>query len=85
LPMQEVYGMQMSPTAGTGKHRVNLTLELLSPAQRPIQVTADLAGFWQGSYKSVQKEMKAKYPKHYWPDEPAQAKPTNKTKKYMEK
>ncbi len=83
LPMQEVYGMQSSPSVGQGNHKVNLTLELLSPAQRPIQITSDLAGFWQGSYKAVQKEMKAKYPKHVWPDDPANAQATNKTKRHL--
>jgi len=83
LPMQEVYGLQASPTVGDGLAKINLTVELLSPAQRPIQITADLAGFWQGSYKEVQKEMKAKYPKHYWPDDPANAKATNKTKRHL--
>ncbi|MEW6990370.1 ATP-dependent helicase HrpB [Colwelliaceae bacterium 6441] len=83
LPMQEVYGIHTSPSVGDKSSPINLTLELLSPAQRPIQITADLAGFWQGSYKSVQKDMKAQYPKHYWPDDPANAKPTNKTKRHM--
>jgi len=83
LPMQEVYGLQTSPTVGDGSAKINLTVELLSPAQRPIQITADLAGFWQGSYKEVQKEMKAKYPRHYWPDDPANAKATNKTKRHL--
>ncbi|GHF00479.1 ATP-dependent helicase HrpB [Thalassotalea profundi] len=82
LPMQEVYGLKTSPAVGDEKSKVNLTFELLSPAQRPIQITADLAGFWRGSYKAVQKEMKAQYPKHYWPDDPANAIATNKTKKY---
>ena len=85
MPMQEVYGLAQSPQVGDisqGKG-VNLTLELLSPAGRPLQVTQDLAGFWQGSYQQVQKEMKGRYPKHYWPDDPANAKATNKTKKYM--
>lgn len=83
LPMQEVYGLQISPTVGESNSKINLTFELLSPAKRPIQVTADLAGFWQGSYKAVQKDMKAQYPKHFWPDDPANAQPTNKTKRHM--
>lgn len=83
LPMQEVYGLQSSPVVGEGKSKINVTFELLSPAQRPIQVTSDLARFWQGSYKEVQKDMKAKYPKHYWPDDPANAEATNKTKKHI--
>lgn len=83
LPMQEIYGMKTSPKVGIGQTEVNMTLELLSPAKRPIQVTSDLAGFWQGSYKEVQKDMKSQYPKHYWPDDPANAQPTNKTKRHM--
>ncbi|TRX53409.1 ATP-dependent helicase HrpB [Thalassomonas sp. M1454] len=81
LPMQQVYGLTKSPYVANGQ--VAVLLELLSPAKRPIQVTQDLARFWQGSYKDVQKDMKANYPRHFWPDEPANAKPTNKTKKYM--
>jgi ATP-dependent helicase HrpB len=56
---------------------------LLSPAGRPLQTTSDLGLFWQGSYKEIQKEMKGRYPKHFWPDDPANAVPTNKTKKHM--
>ncbi|MGB1197596.1 MAG: ATP-dependent helicase HrpB [Thalassotalea sp.] len=87
LPMQELYGLTQGPTIGSTNQSssVALVLELLSPAQRPIQITQDLAGFWQSSYKEVQKEMKAKYPKHFWPDDPANALPTNKTKKHMNK
>lgn len=55
-------------------------MELLSPAQRPLQTTSDLAGFWQGSYKEVQKEMKGRYPKHIWPDDPATHQATKKNK-----
>ncbi len=76
LPMQEVYGLVQTPhVAGTQKSQgIPLVLELLSPAGRPIQTTADLGQFWQGSYKAVQKDMKSRYPKHYWPDDPAHAK-----------
>ncbi|WP_371187138.1 ATP-dependent helicase HrpB [Thalassotalea maritima] len=81
LPMQQVYGLTTSPVVANGQ--TNVVLELLSPAGRPIQITQDLARFWQGSYKQVQKDMKANYPKHYWPDDPANAKPTNKTKKHI--
>ncbi|HHC7403131.1 TPA: ATP-dependent helicase HrpB [Vibrio parahaemolyticus] len=66
--MQEVFGESTSPTVAIGRKR--LVLELLSPAQRPLQVTSDLAAFWNGSYKDVQKEMKGRYPKHRWPDDP---------------
>lgn len=78
--MQEMFGEQRSPMIAEG--RVNVVLELLSPAQRPLQITADLAAFWQGSYREVQKEMKGRYPKHPWPDNPAEALPTRRTKKY---
>ncbi|QXF32539.1 ATP-dependent helicase HrpB [Photorhabdus luminescens] len=78
--MQEMYGEQQSPSLAKG--RVTLVLELLSPAQRPLQITQDLAAFWQGSYREVQKEMKGRYPKHLWPDDPANTVPTRRTKKY---
>ncbi|MFT2091772.1 ATP-dependent helicase HrpB [Paraglaciecola sp. 2405UD69-4] len=79
--MQEVYGLADTPCIGNGK--IPLHLELLSPAGRPLQTTQDLAGFWQGSYKAVQKEMKGRYQKHFWPDDPANAPPTTRTKKKM--
>jgi ATP-dependent helicase HrpB len=78
--MQEMFGEERSPELAEG--RVTVVLELLSPAQRPLQITADLAAFWQGSYREVQKEMKGRYPKHPWPDNPAEAAPTRRTKKY---
>ncbi|MGF1876019.1 ATP-dependent helicase HrpB [Photobacterium frigidiphilum] len=79
--MQEMFGEKTSPKIANG--RVPLVLELLSPAQRPLQITQDLAAFWQGSYRDVQKEMKGRYPKHVWPDDPANHLPTRRTKKYM--
>ncbi|WP_221922680.1 ATP-dependent helicase HrpB [Citrobacter europaeus] len=78
--MQEMFGEAKTPTIAQG--RIPLVLELLSPAQRPLQVTSDLSAFWQGSYREVQKEMKGRYPKHVWPDEPANTAPTRRTKKY---
>ncbi|EPJ7090111.1 ATP-dependent helicase HrpB [Citrobacter amalonaticus] len=78
--MQEMFGEVSTPTIAEG--RVPLVLELLSPAQRPLQITRDLAAFWQGSYRDVQKEMKGRYPKHVWPDDPANTAPTRRTKKY---
>ncbi|AKE57782.1 ATP-dependent helicase HrpB [Citrobacter farmeri] len=78
--MQEMFGEASTPTIAEG--RVPLVLELLSPAQRPLQITQDLAAFWQGSYRDVQKEMKGRYPKHVWPDDPANTAPTRRTKKY---
>ncbi|MBE3759170.1 ATP-dependent helicase HrpB [Vibrio parahaemolyticus] len=79
--MQEVFGESTSPTVAIGRKR--LVLELLSPAQRPLQVTSDLAAFWNGSYKDVQKEMKGHYPKHVWPDDPANHVATTKTKRQL--
>jgi ATP-dependent helicase HrpB len=79
--MTELYGLQCHPTVA--QQQVPITVELLSPAGRPIQTTQDLPRFWQGSYKEVQKEMKGRYPRHYWPDDPANSLATNKTKKRM--
>ena len=78
--MQEMFGEASTPTIAQG--RVALVLELLSPAQRPLQITCDLSAFWQGAYREVQKEMKGRYPKHVWPDDPANTAPTRRTKKY---
>lgn len=79
--MQEVYGMSHSPVLCEG--RLPVLMELLSPAQRPLQLTQDLAHFWQSSYREVQKEMKGRYPKHFWPDDPATAQATNRVKSRM--
>ena len=79
--MQEVYGLSSSPELCNGN--VSLLMDLLSPAHRSLQLTQDLAGFWQGSYGAIQKEMKGRYPKHFWPDDPTSAKATNKTKAKM--
>ncbi|MRS15166.1 ATP-dependent helicase HrpB [Enterobacteriaceae bacterium RIT691] len=78
--MQEMFGEAMTPSIAQG--RVALVLELLSPAQRPLQITRDLSAFWAGAYREVQKEMKGRYPKHVWPDDPATTAPTRRTKKY---
>ena len=78
--MQEMFGEATTPAIAQG--RIALVLELLSPAQRPLQITRDLAAFWQGAYREVQKEMKGRYPKHVWPDDPANTAPTRRTKKY---
>lgn len=72
--MQEMFGEQQTP-------RVAVVLELLSPAHRPLQITRDLAAFWRGAYREVQKKMKGRYPKYPWPDDPAQALPTRRTRK----
>jgi ATP-dependent helicase HrpB len=79
--IQEVFGLSEHPSVMEGK--IPLLVHLLSPARRPIQVTRDLVGFWNGSYADVKKELKGRYPKHYWPDDPRNAEATSRTKKYM--
>jgi len=81
LRIQEVFGMTTHPSVMEGK--LPLLIHLLSPAHRPIQMTRDLIGFWNGSYSEVKKELKGRYPKHYWPDDPQTAQPTTRTKKFM--
>jgi len=77
--IQEMFGEASNPTVAEG--RIPLVLELLSPAQRPLQITRDLAAFWRGAWPEVRKEMKGRYPKHPWPEDPATALPTRRTKK----
>ncbi len=77
--LQEMFGLSETPRIGGG--RVPLTLHLLSPARRPVQVTRDLAGFWRESYFDVRKDLRGRYPKHYWPDNPLEAEPTRRTKR----
>lgn len=72
LRLQELFGVTTHPTSAG----VPLKITLLSPAQRPIQITRDLPGFWAGSYADVRKDMRARYPKHPWPEDPTQADPT---------
>ena len=79
--MQEVYGLSASPQLGKGK--VALLIDLLSPARRSLQLTQDLEGFWGGSYHAIKKEMKGRYPRHFWPDNPESAQATSKTKAKM--
>jgi ATP-dependent helicase HrpB len=69
--------MQTTPLIGGGTRPI--TFKLLSPAQRPVQITRDLAGFWRSSYAEVRKDMRGRYPKHYWPEDPQQATPTRAT------
>ena len=76
--VQEVFGLAQHPAVAGG--RVPLTLALLSPAHRPIQTTKDLPGFWNGSWKDVRADMRGRYPKHVWPEDPANAAPTSKAK-----
>ncbi|MFZ1100573.1 MAG: ATP-dependent helicase C-terminal domain-containing protein, partial [Steroidobacteraceae bacterium] len=72
--LQEVFGLEASPRLGP--ERVPVTFRLLSPAQRPVQVTRDLASFWRGAYADVRKQLRGRYPKHYWPEDPLGAQPT---------
>ena len=78
VKLQEVFGWTTTPTVFDG--RVPLTLHLLSPAQRPVQVTRDLAGFWTHSYFEVRKELRGRYPRHPWPDDPLTAEATRRAK-----
>jgi ATP-dependent helicase HrpB len=71
--LQEVFGLATTPRLGCG--RVPVVFKLLSPAQRPVQVTRDLASFWRGAYAQVRKDLRGRYPKHYWPEDPLQAQP----------
>ncbi|RLA51598.1 MAG: ATP-dependent helicase HrpB, partial [Gammaproteobacteria bacterium] len=79
VKLQEMFGCEETPTIAGG--RVALLIHLLSPAQRPLQVTQDLASFWRSSYQEVKREMKGRYPKHPWPDDPLQAVATRYTKR----
>jgi ATP-dependent helicase HrpB len=78
VKLQELFGLAETPTIAGG--RVAVLLHLLSPAGRPLQVTRDLKGFWDGSYHQVKKEMKGRYPRHPWPDDPWNATPTRRVK-----
>jgi len=79
--IQEMFGLETHPSLQNGN--IPITVHLLSPAHRPIQVTQNLPGFWTGSYSDVKKELKGRYPKHYWPDNPLEAEATKRTKKHM--
>jgi ATP-dependent helicase HrpB len=74
--VQEMFGCTDTPRVAGGRQPV--VLQLLSPAGRPVQVTADLAGFWAGSYREVRKELRGRYPKHPWPEDPRHALPTRR-------
>lgn len=76
--LQELFGLNTHPSIAAGK--VPLVLELLSPAQRPVQVTRDLPGFWRGSYAAVRSDLRGRYPRHPWPEDPANALPTRRVK-----
>ena len=76
VKLQELFGLAATPTVNGG--RTPVTLHLLSPAQRPVAVTADLAGFWRTGYPAVRKELRGRYPKHPWPEDPLTAPPTHR-------
>ncbi|HHD57020.1 MAG TPA: ATP-dependent helicase HrpB, partial [Desulfobulbaceae bacterium] len=77
--LQEMFGLTTTPTICRG--RIRVLLHLLSPARRPMQITDDLKGFWENSYHEVRKELKGRYPKHYWPDDPKNAQATVRVKR----
>ena len=77
--LQEMFGLADTPRIANGK--IAVLLHLLSPAQRPVQITQDLAGFWQSSYHDVKKDLKGRYPKHHWPDDPMAAQATARAKR----
>ena len=79
VKLQEMFGLADTPRVARG--RVAVTLHLLSPARRPIQVTQDLRGFWERTYVQVRKELKGRYPKHPWPEDPWNAVPTARAKR----
>jgi len=79
IRLQEMFGVVDTPRVDRGT--VPITLHLLSPAHRPVQVTRDLGGFWKGSYFDVKRDLKGRYPKHEWPDDPVAAAPTNRAKR----
>jgi ATP-dependent helicase HrpB len=78
IRVQELFGLAVHPAIAAG--RVPLVIELLSPAQRPVQVTRDLPGFWRGSYKDVRTDLRGRYPKHPWPEDPMTAPATRRAK-----
>ncbi|MCF6245533.1 MAG: ATP-dependent helicase HrpB, partial [Sulfurovum sp.] len=79
--LQEMFGTQETPTLLNGK--VKLMLHLLSPAHKPMQITQDIKSFWANTYADVKKDLRGKYKRHYWPDDPLEAQATSKTKKWM--
>ena len=79
--LQECFGLQETPKVAGG--RVPIVMHLLSPAQRPVQVTKDLAGFWKTSYALVRKDMRGRYPKHFWPEDPSTAPATRRVRPHL--
>jgi ATP-dependent helicase HrpB len=78
IRVQELFGLKVHPSIAAGK--IPLLLELLSPAHRPVQLTRDLPGFWQGSWADVRSDLRGRYPRHFWPEDPAHAAPTARAK-----
>jgi ATP-dependent helicase HrpB len=78
IRVQELFGLDRHPSIAGG--RIPLLVELLSPAHRPVQMTRDLPGFWRGSYSAVRAEMRGRYPKHPWPEDPITATATRRAK-----
>ena len=78
LRVQELFGLNEHPSLAGG--RIPLTLHLLSPANRPIQITRDLPGFWRGSWAAVRSDLRGRYPRHFWPEDPSVAQPTARAK-----
>jgi len=76
--MQEVFGLAATPRIGGGA--VPVTFTLLSPGRKPLQITRDLASFWRNAYLEVRKDMRGRYPRHYWPENPLEAEPTRRVK-----
>ena len=76
--LQELFGLAVTPCLGPA--RVPVTFRLLSPAQRPVQVTRDLGSFWRGAYAEVRKDLRGRYPKHHWPENPLEARATRATR-----
>ncbi len=76
--LQEMFGLSQTPSVAAG--RLSLLLKLLSPARRPVQITRDLVSFWNRGYHEVKKDLKGRYPKHYWPEDPYTAEPTRRAR-----
>ncbi len=76
--LQEMFGLSQTPSVAAG--RLPLLLKLLSPARRPVQITRDLVSFWNRGYHDVKKDLKGRYPKHYWPEDPYTAEPTRRAR-----
>lgn len=78
MRIQEVFGLSSTPRIGGGT--IPITFNLLSPSERPLQITSDLASFWQKAYAEVRKDMRGRYPRHYWPEDPLNAEPTRRVR-----